>query len=393
MPEMKRLVICCDGTWNDADLGTNFTNVVRMARAVATHDARNGKAIPQIVYYHSGVGAGGDLIDRVAGGGLGMGLSRNVRDAYAFIASNFCEGDDILLFGFSRGAYTARSVAGLTGFAGILHKRDMDDFALLWEGYRLKDTEHRSDVLQHFSDRYKDVHIKCIGVWDTVGALGVPGHLDVLFRDFYEFHDTNLGPHVEYAFHAMALDEHRKDFEPTLWQQTAEGKQNGQTLQQVWFAGAHSNVGGGYEEHGLSDIALAWMASRVAPLLALDIEGYLKPKRDMRSLWGCGKLYDSAEGQWKLRPRIDRRPFDPAIRSRTEEAIHSSVAARLATGAPCDPAPYRSASLNGIDLPSVTAPLDPMEQSLKWIAQVPVSQPPRPKPTFLSKVLGVVAGG
>jgi uncharacterized protein (DUF2235 family) len=208
----KRLIVCCDGTWNDADSAGEFTNVVRMARAILPTDVRAGGEVPQIVYYQSGVGTGADLVQRVLGGSVGLGLSRNVRDAYGFVAANYCPRDEIFLFGFSRGAYTARSVAGLIGYAGLLQKTDMDDFVVAWEGYRLKNQPGQPDVLMHFPLRHRDVPIKCIGVWDTVGELGIPGHLDEIFTQFYQFHDTTLGPHVENAFHALALDERR----PTL---------------------------------------------------------------------------------------------------------------------------------------------------------------------------------
>jgi uncharacterized protein (DUF2235 family) len=216
--KMKRLVICCDGTWNDADMGGDFTNVVRTARSVAPIDARNDpEGIQQIVYYHSGVGSGGDALMHVVGGGTGLGLSRNVRDAYAFIANNYDDGDELFFFGFSRGAYTVRSVAGLIGWAGILQKKDMDDFALLWESFKSRKAPHPTDARVYFRDRHSDVPIKCIGVWDTVGALGIPGQLNALLARFYEFEDTDLGLKVENAFHALAIDEHRKDFVPTLW--------------------------------------------------------------------------------------------------------------------------------------------------------------------------------
>jgi len=123
----KRLIVCCDGTWNDADSAAEFTNVVRIARAIKPNDTRSSPAIPQIVYYHSGVGTS-DALDRFAGGAVGLGLSRNVRDGYAFLAANYCEEDEIFLFGFSRGAYTARSIAGLIGWVGLIHKADMDIF-------------------------------------------------------------------------------------------------------------------------------------------------------------------------------------------------------------------------------------------------------------------------
>ena len=118
---VKNIVVCCDGTWNDSDSAAEFTNVVRIARAIKPIDGRSSPATPQIVYYHSGVGTS-DAVDRVMGGAVGLGLSRNVRDAYAFLAANYCEGDEIFLFGFSRGAYTARSVAGIIGWVGLIHK-------------------------------------------------------------------------------------------------------------------------------------------------------------------------------------------------------------------------------------------------------------------------------
>ena len=127
---MKKLIVCCDGTWADADAGGSSSNVVRLSRAIK---AKAADATEQIVYYQSGIGTGSDLIGKFTGGAIGLGLSRNVRDAYAFLANNFCDGDQVFLFGFSRGAYTARSIAGLIGWAGILHTVDMDDFALLWE--------------------------------------------------------------------------------------------------------------------------------------------------------------------------------------------------------------------------------------------------------------------
>lgn len=323
----KRLIICCDGTWNDADAGGDFTNVVRMSRAIKAVDERNGEYINQIVYYHSGIGSGGDALVQFVGGVTGLGLSRNVRDAYAFIANNYCDGDELFFFGFSRGAYTVRSVAGLIGWAGILHKVDMDDFALLWEGFKLRGKPNAADARVHFPKRHNDVDIACIGVWDTVGALGIPGHLNAFLAEFYEFQDTTLGPRIKRAFHALAIDEHRRDFVPTLWKKIP-GAPVDQHLEQVWFAGSHSNVGGGYEEHGLSDLALAWMADRFAPFLAID-EGYLADRQDRRDAWGLGRIHDSATGVFGLLMKANRN-IRAAID--TEETIHASVDTRFTGG-------------------------------------------------------------
>ncbi len=356
---MKRLIVCCDGTWNDSDLGTGFTNVARIGWAVAPIDGRNGANIPQICFYQSGVGTGVDLIDKLVGGGIGAGLARNVRDAYSFIASNYCDGDELFLFGFSRGAYTARSIAGLIGWAGLLHKADMDRFAVLWESFKLRDKPGFTDARADFN-RHEEVPVQCVGVWDTVGALGIPGHLPTPFKKLYQFLDTSLGPRIRHAFHAVALDEHRSDFAPTLWTQLPE-QANAQVLEQCWFAGAHANVGGGYEAHGLSDVTLAWMAAKVMPLLALDLD-QLTAKQDRREPWAEDAIVDSAHGVWKLLGTMDRKPFAPNPLGATNEAIHASVVERLAALPD-----YRPRSLDHVDAVAKAAPLAGVEQQLRWI--------------------------
>lgn len=359
---MKRLIVCCDGTWNDADSGDGFTNVVRIARAIKAEDDTIKPGTKQIVYYHSGVGSGGDALMHVVGGATGLGLSRNVRDAYAFIANNYCQGDELFFFGFSRGAYTARSVAGLINWAGILHKTDMDDFALLWEGFKLRGEPNARDARTYFPERYKDVPIKCIGVWDTVGSLGIPGYLNALLAKFYQFQDTNLGVHVENAFHALAIDEHRKEFVPTLWQKLP-GAPAEQRLEQVWFAGAHSNVGGGYDEHGLSDVALAWMADRVAPMLAIN-DVHLRDRQDRRDTWGLGRIYNSVSGIFAF---LDKANRNICAGSDTFETIHESVATRFSGGGQLKEGPYQPKSMpDGITGATPVQDLGDLEKGLRW---------------------------
>ena len=373
----KRLVVCCDGTWNNADAGGSYTNVVRIARAIKAVDTgAAGGVTHQIVYYHSGVGSGGDVIDHLVGGGTGLGLSRNVRDAYAFVASNYCEGDELFLFGFSRGAYTVRSVAGLIGWAGVLHKVDMDDFALLWEGFKSRNDPDFKDPRVFFADRHKDVPVKCIGVWDTVGALGIPGHLNAFLTKFYQFQDTDLGIHVENAFQALAVDEHRSEFVPTLWT-TATGAPATQNLEQVWFAGAHSDVGGGYDEHGLSDLALAWMVDRVAPMLAIERD-YLRARQDRRQAWAFGGIHDSVTGVFKILGRTDR----PVCQGTgTAETVHASVVARRAKKGGVA---YAPAGLSSVANLNVSRQGD-VEKELAWSVGEPdasgVSPRPAPKRT------------
>jgi uncharacterized protein (DUF2235 family) len=358
---MKRLVVCCDGTWNDSDQSTDYTNVSRLAWSIKPV-AANGTS--QIVYYQSGVGTAGTEVSKVIGAAIGAGLSHNMRDAYSFICTNYCEGDEIFLFGFSRGAYTARCISGLIGFAGLLGKRDLDRFLDLWKAYKERDTA----ALAGFDTRKKDAAIKCIGVWDTVGSVGIPADLskfDVLFRKYYTFFDANLGEHVEHAFHAVALDERRKNFVPTLWTQTPEGKAKGQELKQVWFAGVHCDVGGGYSVHGTSDIPLAWMASEVSPYLDMDFD-YLKLRRDLSEKWSLGQLHESFKGFFATLPQQSREPLkiDSAI---SFEKIHASVMARTeGNGLAADGSPYASAVLKNVDVAGNSVALSPLEDSLKW---------------------------
>jgi hypothetical protein len=390
---IKRIVVCCDGTWNNSDDGTGYTNVSRLAWSIKPVDA-NGVA--QVVFYQSGVGGAGSQLDKIAAGALGLGLSRNMRDAYAFICNNYCEGDEIFLFGFSRGAYTARCIGGLIGFAGLIGKRDLDRFMELWKAYKDRDTA----ALAGFDTRKKDATIKCIGVWDTVGSVGIPSDFakfDVFFKKYYGFFDTDLGLHVEHAFHAVALDERRKNFVPTLWTQKAEGKAKGQTLKQVWFAGVHSDVGGGYADHGSSDIPLAWMASEISPYLDIDF-AYLKLRRDVSSKWALGPLHESFTGFWSYLPggQTVRAPFS-ADQASSFEKVHASVAMRgKGGGLGADGKSYGSKALKDGDLAKYNADLSQQETGLKWAdadvkPSTPAARQAKSLVDFFAKGLGVTS--
>jgi uncharacterized protein (DUF2235 family) len=355
---MKKLIVCCDGTWDDADAGGSFSNVVRMARAIK---AKGADGTEQIVYYQSGVGTGSDLAVKIVGGAIGVGLSRNVRDAYGFLAANFCVGDQIFLFGFSRGAYTARSIAGLIGWAGLLHKVDMDDFALLWESFKLRPREGEPlkdwiDSRVEFNDRIVDVPIECVGVWDTVGALGIPGHIGGFFQSLFNFQDLKLGIGVKRALHALAIDEHRKLYQPTIWER-APGAPATQRIEQVWFAGAHADVGGGYQEHGLADVTLAWMVDRVSDLLDIDVD-YVRAKQDQRSVWALDQVHDSATGLLGLLGRSYR-----PIGTIDDQLIHKSVEERIAAGTQAIGGAYTAQNLP--TAPTYTL-LSKGEEDLQW---------------------------
>src|SRR6476661_2020730 len=258
----KRLVICCDGTWNRPD-SDHVTNIEKIARTVAT-DLSSTDGVQQLVLYLAGVGAGSYAADRLLGGAFGFGLFANVRNGYRFLALNYEPGDEIFVFGFSRGANTARSLVGMVGRVGLLTRDALvaDKLPEAVARYQRRspgdgsfgesDAEFRRDHC------HAQVAVHLLGVFDTVGALGVPGAV----RRRHQFHDVNLSKVVLCARQALAVDERRIKFEPCLWEADEDTRRDDEAsgrVQQVWFEGAHSDVGGGYPDTGLSDTALLWM--------------------------------------------------------------------------------------------------------------------------------------
>lgn len=268
----KNIVLCFDGTWNDP--GDN-TNVIKMYRSILGEDKSPGQvgvpvpgpSEPTIKWYDKGVGT--ERWNKLRGGITGRGLARNILEGYKFLVDNYEAGDQIYLFGFSRGAYTARSLTGLIRNIGILHKANalaakIEDNPVLINGFRIyqrRDANADTNEAKFFRRKYSidNVEIEVLGVWDTVGAMGIPSTslVDRVDRG-YEFHDTELTRRVKNAYHALAIDETRPEFIPTLW--TSEPKE-GQRLEQVWFAGVHSEVGGGKKPY-LTDIPLRWMQEK-----------------------------------------------------------------------------------------------------------------------------------
>lgn len=331
---MKRLVVCADGTWNSprqegAD-GRKSTNVLKLLRAVEP-SAPDGTQ--QVVFYDKGVGTGGPL-DRILGGGLGIGLSENVLDCYRFLANNHQDGDEIYAFGFSRGAFTVRSLAGLIAVIGLVEKTNLGALRHGYAYYRLPEGERAANrhLLDELGERRSEAPITCIGVWDTVGALGIPL---TLFKKIgarrFRFHDTDLGKDVAVALQALAIDERRRAFEPAIW--TADSIRPHQSVEQVWFAGVHTNVGGGYPDAGLSDIALDWMIERVARHTDLAFDPRYRDQHVAPN--PGGRLYDSRKGYYRL--------FRPVIRSMpAHTTMHDSVGKRMSL--PLEP-PYRPANV------------------------------------------------
>jgi len=258
----KRIVLCCDGTWDNTG---NNTNVYKVSNNVTT-------SADQVSFYDDGVGANGTIIEKLAGGALGAGLFQKVKQGYTQIAHMYEQDDPIFIFGFSRGAYTARSVAGMIAVCGLPTKNfDSEMVETAFQAYRNKD--QRDAPLAQLNQNYDmyNAKITMLGVWDTVGSLGIPAIFGGVDHVIYGFLDTNLHPDVLNAYQAVAIDEKRVEFPPTLWtSQPAPG----QTLEQLWFTGVHCDVGGGYADDpstgtALSDITLSWMMSK-AWALGLD---------------------------------------------------------------------------------------------------------------------------
>jgi len=269
---MKRIVICFDGTWNkpaDEALPANQRVETNVCRFYESIKAQSADGIKQIKWYDEGVGT--QWYDRFIGGGIGAGLELNIVQGYEFLAKEYQDGDEVYVLGFSRGAYTARSFVGMIRNCGlILPKHLALRVAMAYGIYRTRDDNVDSFTAKLFRSSFsRDIKIKFIGVWDTVGALGIPlAVLKDANMKFYEFHDTKLSTIVENAYHALAIDEHRQDYLAALWNPSTAPQQK---LEQRWFVGAHCDVGGGYKDRRLSDMTLSWMQQKASALgLALD---------------------------------------------------------------------------------------------------------------------------
>ncbi|KAI5367831.1 hypothetical protein Slin15195_G029640 [Septoria linicola] len=417
----KKLIVCCDGTWMDRDNGykkgklQNPSNVTRIARAMMSEDDAKH---PQIVYYQSGIGTGIGLYDQILGGGTGLGLSENIREAYGFLGTNYSPDDhlsgpdSIFLLGFSRGAFTARSLGGFIAAVGILTRKAMPffyDAFLDWEnvgkdGYeprfidaycaanpdeKLDSKANQPDpaiarskkarAIDEYMEQYKkhllalgltqEAQIKCVGVWDTVGALGIPVNPFIqaaglpAFIKEYRWYDTRLSNVVENAFQALALDERRFPFSPAIWELDEAGTTN---LRQVWFPGAHSNCGGSYQDYGVANITLVWLMDQLSgntrpPNKLFDPLDWIKFDDDFINVcfrqtsnyyakdssgedyngWAMGKVYDSNTFPQFLTGSKVRTPglyqkmdYNTGKNTGvplkiTNECIHSSVRARM----------------------------------------------------------------
>jgi hypothetical protein len=323
----KRIILLLDGTWNDQDVGAADTNIVRLQQIIAASLGRAQASAPRvapgsdpkrkivrgftsegglenIVFYERGVGTG--AFDRFKGGVFGEGLDANVRRAYKFLSYWYEEGDQVFVFGFSRGAFTARSLIGYVGSAGLLTKSlcTAENETLAWDFYRTNPNDRLPgawvalDALVNDRDK---LQIDCVAVFDTVGALGIPAPWYSLSnRDRYAFHDVQLSSITKVNLHAIAIDEHRWPFQAALWRKP-RFKQFATHTEQVWFPGVHADVGGSYidEEtrlaehpHALDDIGLDWMLKRVADYFP-DFPFDPKSWKSIEPKWGLAAQHES----------------------------------------------------------------------------------------------------
>jgi Uncharacterized alpha/beta hydrolase domain (DUF2235) len=331
---MTNIVVCCDGTWDTADQRDQGlpcpTNVFQIYNSTADTDA-NGD--PQKKYYHPGVGTEGSKLQKIVDGAFGEGLENNIKSAYKWLCDHYRPGDNIYIFGFSRGAYTARYVAGIIATIGLANFSATLNEKQKWQRVDSVIEEFRKpaneQVLPSFAfyNSPTDVptlgatKIRFLGVWDTVGALGIPSDLPVLrsldVLKAHRFKDTELSLNVLCARHAVAMDEQRKNFTPTLWSNVDKHPD----AKQIWFAGVHSDVGGGYPQSGLSDIALDWMAKEAnACDLAFNSELLTQIKPDPR-----GVLHDSDTGVFMPLPTLPR-PVPIVVKG--SSAFHEMVIER-----------------------------------------------------------------
>lgn len=363
---MKRIVIACDGTWNRLDAAYP-TNVAKLVRAVLP--VAHG-AVPQIACHLDGVGTGrgtgrlAQAADRVLGGALGLGLMATLEEAYRFLVFTYAPGDEIHLLGFSRGAFMARSLAGLLRTCGIVERRQAPAIGEAIALYQRRTEVGGADGAEAlaFRARYAaqvttspreadwrrtsglpvgtPLAIGYLGVWDTVGALGIPSHFALAPRlnRALAFHDTALSRLVRSARHAVAIDERRRTFPPTLWANldALNGDAGRLAYAQRWFPGDHASVGGGGPVTELSDDALLWIAEgaveaglalepaavaswnrarnplgplRARPRMSLLGRLLALDARDRAGPWRLAELAEAAVRRWHADPAYRPRPL------------------------------------------------------------------------------------
>ncbi len=359
---MKNIVVCADGTGNAGGY-TPDSNVYKTYNAVDIHH----KERSQITFYDNGVGTSQNKIWRAISGGLGFGFKANVCDLYGFLARNYDPGekkpldgdpkgaeehagDTVYLFGFSRGAATIRALTGFIHACGLVDGRTLTTPKLkkkVQKAFKAYVRTGRKDTTKADSIRQRNhgrIPIKFVGVWDTVSALGFPQRTDVVglvsftlkwvlaALDYlsdrlfpHRFYNYDLTDNIEYAYHALAIDDARTSFWPLVWDE--RNREEG-TVEQVWFAGMHSNVGGGYERAEMANVPLRWMLTRATHHGLLFKKGTVEAARADSDV--NGRLYDSRDGLaifYRYHPRAIEGLCKEKLNQKIK--IHKSVIGRM----------------------------------------------------------------
>ncbi|GAA5907002.1 hypothetical protein JCM6882_000027 [Rhodosporidiobolus microsporus] len=348
---MKRLIVGVDGTWQTALHQThpaNLSNITRLVTALETVDQRGKTPIAQLKLYIPGVGTGEEVATGAYHGALGEGVLEKVREAYYWLAQNWDEGDEIFLFGFSRGSYIVRLLTTTIHLLGILDRKStLSLFPKIFDVLCSNWNPHKgggagATELEPLLEAIKPAKVKQlekaeggflirVGLFDTVplyhlrrlDPLNPSTHISPLGLP-----DAPLEPHIQTALHALAINEGRDAYEPLLWEVGPEGLREGQELEQTWFAGVHTDIGGGNSIHDLSDLSLAWMVSRLIPHLAFDISYLAALSAHPSAPWGSMKPRIRSH-LLRSHPRL--LPFPPSPNSsppRNNQHFHPSILAQ-----------------------------------------------------------------
>ncbi|HHT9159778.1 MAG TPA: DUF2235 domain-containing protein [Candidatus Brocadiaceae bacterium] len=340
----KNIVLCADGTGNMGGY-TPSSSVYKIYNEIDVHNDKK-----QLKFYDNGVGTNKNKYLRAASGALGLGFKTNVRDLYLFLARNYEEGDQVYFFGFSRGAATVRACSGFIAACGLVNGKDMkeDDLQNAVDEALLAYVKIESNP--PLAEKCKEtnshgvIQIQFLGVWDTVSSLGFPQKwvitsvgmlvLNVFFKSLdyfsdlffpHRFYNYELTPNVKYACQALAIDDERTSFWPMVWNE----KSHSNPVEQVWFAGMHSNVGGGYPRAGMANVALEWMMIRAKN------NGLIFKGTSMQSVYNDanphGRMFDSRDG-FSIYYRYHPRDIEKLCKDTLDGSIkvHESVIERMA---------------------------------------------------------------
>ncbi|MEM9398578.1 MAG: DUF2235 domain-containing protein [Verrucomicrobiota bacterium] len=311
----KRLIICCDGTWLTP---ANQTNVFKIYEAIETLDTTGPSPVPQIKYYDSGVGTDSPL-SKLRGGAFGKGLDQNIKEAYRFLILNYEPGDELYFFGYSRGAYTVRSLAGMIYHVGLLKTEFFSHIDEAFKTYKSGKDFNEKEKVEFRESFSREINIDLVACWDTVGSRGLPDivpfiPLDRLWNGKYQFHDTSISPIIKNALHAVAIDEKRRSFCNTPMDKGTHSPAS-QRVIEVWFPGGHSSVGGGttskdpseLDNSKLADAALTWMIETISILkLKLTFDAK-KVQQALHHMDPMASFSDGLEGLFKILPKHVRR--------------------------------------------------------------------------------------